>query len=115
MQTGDFDARTRTDEHCVIFKLPDYRDRSHNLVGLERESFCMTALDVVFRYGQHPSPATFRALQGVREVYGIRLIRFDPREQTIHVEYDASRLSEQTVAGLLRGAGLDLREKLQLA
>ncbi len=75
----------------------------------------MTALDVVFRYGQHPGPATLRALQGVRDVYGIWRIQFDPRERTIRVEYDASRLSEETVAGLLRGAGLDLREKLQLA
>jgi hypothetical protein len=74
----------------------------------------MTALDVVFRYGQRPNPATLRALQGMREVYGIRRIQFDEGERTIRVEYDASRLSEEVVAALLRRTGLDLGEKLAL-
>ena len=74
----------------------------------------MTALDVVFRFGQAPTPATMRALQGLREVYGIRLLRFDAKEQTVRVEYDASRLTESNIAGLLRRTGLDLREKLEL-
>ena len=74
----------------------------------------MTAVDVAFRYNQPPNPATLRAIQGLREVYGIRRIRFDEGERRVHVEYDASRLSEQTVAGLLRRTGLDLGEKLQL-
>jgi hypothetical protein len=31
------------------------------------------------------------------------------------VEFDASRLKEPTIAALLRGAGVDIREKLVLA
>jgi hypothetical protein len=74
----------------------------------------MTTVDVVFRYNQPPNAANVRAIQGLREVYGIRLIRFDETERTVRVEYDASRLSEDTVAGLLRRTGLELGEKLQL-
>jgi hypothetical protein len=48
-------------------------------------------------------------------VYGIRKIAFDETQQTVRVEYDASRLNDDVIAGILRGAGLDLREKLELA
>lgn len=74
----------------------------------------MTTVDVVFRYNLPPNAANFRAIQGLREVYGIRRIRFEEAERTVRVEYDASRLSEDTVAGLLRRTGLDLGGKLQL-
>jgi hypothetical protein len=74
----------------------------------------MTAVDVVFRYNQPPNPPTLRAVQGLREVYGIRRIQFDEAEHTVRVEYDASRLSEANVAGLLRRTGLDVGEKLSL-
>jgi hypothetical protein len=39
---------------------------------------------------------------------------FDAKEHTLRVEYDASRLSEREIAGLVRSAGIDLREKLAL-
>ncbi|MGE0406133.1 MAG: hypothetical protein AB7O65_07530 [Candidatus Korobacteraceae bacterium] len=74
----------------------------------------MTAVEVVFRYGQNPGPATLRAIQGLREVYGIRRLQFDEAEHTVRVEFDASRLSEEIVAALLRRTGLDLGEKLAL-
>lgn len=74
----------------------------------------MTALDVVFRYGAAPGTRELRALDSVREVYGIRRLLFKESEQTIRVEYDASRLNADVVAGLLRRAGLDLKERLQL-
>lgn len=75
----------------------------------------MTALDVVFRYGATPREDAIRAIASLRDVYGIRLLRFDEKERTLRVEYDASRLSEDTVAGLLRRAGLDLLERVALA
>ena len=74
----------------------------------------MTALDVVYRYGLPPREAQMRALDSLREVYGIRRITFDEQERTVRVEFDASRLAEETVAALLRRAGLDIREKLVL-
>ena len=75
----------------------------------------MTTLDVVFRYGRPPGPDELRAIDSLREVYGIRHIRFNEKESTVRVEFDASRLKEDTVAALLRRAGMDLTEKLQLA
>ena len=74
----------------------------------------MTATDVVFRYGNAPGVREVRALDNVREVYGIRRISFDEKERTVRVEYDASRLKEDVVASLLRRAGLDLRDRVQL-
>jgi hypothetical protein len=56
-----------------------------------------------------------RAMDSVRDVYGIRRIQFNEQERTIRVEYDATRLNEDIVAGLLRRAGIELKEKLALA
>jgi hypothetical protein len=75
----------------------------------------MTTLDVCFRYGNVPGEPTWRALDSIREVYGVRRIQFDGKTHTVRVEFDASRLKEDSIAALLRGAGLDLREKLVLA
>ena len=50
----------------------------------------------------------------MREVYGIRRLAFDEAARTVRVEFDATRLNEDTVASLLRGAGLDLRERIAL-
>jgi hypothetical protein len=75
----------------------------------------MTQLDVAFRYGTPPGENELRALTYARDVYGIRKIAFDEAQQTVRVEYDASRLNDAVIAGILRGAGLDLREKLELA
>lgn len=75
----------------------------------------MTTVDVVFRYGVAPGEAELRALNSAREVYGIRKISFDEKESLVRVEYDATRLNEDKVAGLLRRAGVDVKERLQLA
>jgi len=72
----------------------------------------MTQLEVAYRYGSVPGEATMRAIDGVREVYGIRRITFDSKAKTVRVEFDASRFKEPVVANLLRGAGLDIGEKL---
>jgi hypothetical protein len=74
----------------------------------------MTHLDVAFRYGATPSDREMRAVDGIKEVYGIRRIAFHENDRTVRIEYDASRLNEAAVAGLLRRAGVDLGEKVQL-
>jgi hypothetical protein len=74
----------------------------------------MTAVDVCFHYETPPGEAEMRALDRVWEVYGIRRIQFNEPERTVRVEYDATRLSEDVVASLLRRAGLDLKEKAAL-
>jgi hypothetical protein len=75
----------------------------------------MTALDVVFRYGNQPGEREMRAIDAVWEVYGIRRIRFNEAEHTVRVEYDATRLNDDTVAALFRRAGVDIQEKVVLA
>ncbi len=75
----------------------------------------MTQLEVAYRYVTPPNEATMRALDNVREVYGIRRITFTESERIIRVEFDASRFKEPEIAGLLRRTGLDLSEQLILA
>jgi len=75
----------------------------------------MTQLDVVFRYGVPPNAQVLRALDAVREVYGVRRIAFDEKERTVRVEFDASRLNDAVIADLLSSAGLDVRGRVALA
>lgn len=75
----------------------------------------MTQLEVAYRYGAAPGEAEMRALDDIREVYGIRGIRFDEKQRSVRVEFDASRFKEPEVAALLRRAGLEVLERLVLA
>ena len=75
----------------------------------------MTYLDVVFRYGAVPGEPELRAIDGMREVYGIRGVNFNQKDRTVRVGYDASRLKADAVARLLRQAGVDVRERFVLA
>jgi hypothetical protein len=74
----------------------------------------MTLLDVVFKYGTPPGEKEMGALNNAWEVYGVRKIRFDEKERTIRVEYDATRMNTGEIAAILRRAGLDLRERVHL-
>ena len=75
----------------------------------------MTYLEVVFRYGAAPGEKELQAIDGMREVYGIRRVVFNEAQRTVRVEFDASRLKADPVAKLLRQAGIDIRESLALA
>ena len=75
----------------------------------------MTFLEVAYRYGTPLRESTMRALDDVREVYGVRRITFDAKAQIVRLEFDASRFKEPVIAALLREAGLDVRERLALA
>ena len=74
----------------------------------------MTQLDVMYRFGQRPGEATGMALGKVREVYGIRSLNVDETAHTVRIEFDASRLTEAVIHGLLRRTGLDLTERVSL-
>jgi hypothetical protein len=75
----------------------------------------MTYLDVAYRYGATPGEREMRAIDGMREVYGIRKVDFKEKDRVVRVEFDASRLSGDIVAQLLRQAGIDVRDRLALA
>lgn len=74
----------------------------------------MTQMEVAYRYGSSPGEAEMRAIDNVREVYGIRRVSFNEKERIVRIEYDASRFKEPVVAALLRRAGIDLNEQLVL-
>jgi hypothetical protein len=75
----------------------------------------MTPMEVMYRYGATPGEAEMRAIDNLRDVYGIRRISFNETERTMRVEFDASRFKEPVLASLLRRAGIDVQEKLVLA
>ena len=65
----------------------------------------MTLLDVVFKYGMPPGEKQMMALNNAWEVYGVRKIKFDEKEKTIRVEYDATRLNDGEIASILTAGG----------
>jgi hypothetical protein len=77
--------------------------------------FEMTQMEVVYRYGTAPGEAGMRALDNIREVYGVRGIRFNEKDRSVRVEFDASRFKEPVIAALLRQAGIDVQERVALA
>jgi hypothetical protein len=74
----------------------------------------MTQVDVVYRYGKVPSEAAALGIARLREVYGIRLVRFNEAEKTVRVEFDSTRLTEPVIHQLLRRGGLDIAERVIL-
>ena len=75
----------------------------------------MTYLEAAFRYKTVPGEAELRAIDTVREVYGIQRITFNEKERTVRVTFDASRLKGDGIAKLLRQAGIDVQDQLVLA
>ncbi|HKW16897.1 MAG TPA: hypothetical protein VJO35_05260 [Terriglobales bacterium] len=75
----------------------------------------MTQMEVAYKYAGPPSESALRAVDNMREVYGIRRVSFNQQDRTVRVEYDASRFKEPVVANLLRRAGVDILERLALA
>jgi hypothetical protein len=76
----------------------------------------MTLLDHSFIYEAPPCERVLRALRAgitgtghVRDLCGIRQIWFDERAHAINVEYDASRMTVNDAAALMRSAGFALR------
>lgn len=72
----------------------------------------MTYLDVTFRYGAAPGESELRAIDGMREVYGIQRVEFNEKDHSLRVRFDASRLKLEAVVRLLRQGGVDVRERL---
>ncbi|HEY6303650.1 MAG TPA: hypothetical protein VIX14_11325 [Terriglobales bacterium] len=75
----------------------------------------MTYLEVAYRYQTPPGEAELRAIDSVREVYGIQRIQFNEKERTVRVRFDASRLNGDAVAKMLRQAGIDVQDQRVLA
>jgi hypothetical protein len=72
----------------------------------------MTQFEVAYSYSGRIGEEQMRALDNIREVYGVRRIAVNEKERTVRVEFDASRFKEPVIAGLLRRAGVDITEKV---
>jgi hypothetical protein len=72
----------------------------------------MTLLQATFPYRPPVTERELIALNDVREVYGIRLVKFDKGRETITVEYDASRLKRSDLVFILRTAGIRIEDFL---
>jgi len=70
----------------------------------------MTYLEAAYRYQNTPGENELRAIDNIREVYGIQRIQFNEKERTVRVLFDASRLKAPAVTRLLRQAGIDVKE-----
>jgi hypothetical protein len=75
----------------------------------------MTTVEIALRYDTAPTEAMTFALAKMSEVYGIRRLRFDREAHTLRVEYDATRLNAAAVIQLVRSAGLQVAEEVQVA
>jgi hypothetical protein len=75
----------------------------------------VTPVDVTFNYDTPPGENELRALDQTRDVYGVRKISFKEAAHVIRVEYDASRLTKDDVAALLREAGFDIHKESEIA
>lgn len=75
----------------------------------------MTYLEATFRYQTTPGENELRAIDTVREVYGIQRIEFNEKERTVRVTYDASRLKADAVVKLLRQADIDIQDQIVVA
>jgi hypothetical protein len=68
----------------------------------------VTPVNITFSYDTPPGENELRALDQTRDVYGVRNISFNEGAHAIRIEYDASRLTKDDVAALLREAGFDI-------
>ena len=70
----------------------------------------MTFLTALFPYEGPLHEREMRALDDVRDVYGIRILSIDEKKQRILVEYDASRLLQGDILFMLRNAGIRVQD-----
>jgi hypothetical protein len=73
------------------------------------QELSMTNVQISYNYGMSPDEAVMRGIDNIRDVYGIRRLKFNEQQRSVAVEYDATRLNSATVASLLRSSGLDLK------
>lgn len=68
----------------------------------------MTVVQTTFVYAWQPDACKLRAVDQIREVYGVRQFTIDERAHMLQVEYDASRLTKDDLVALFRDAGIIL-------
>lgn len=75
----------------------------------------MTYLENSYRYQNTPGENELRAIDSMREVYGIQRVQFNEKDRVVRVLFDASRMKSDAVIKMLRQAGIDVQEPFALA
>ncbi len=72
----------------------------------------MTTVIAVFKFQGNLGAAQAQKLGESYTHLGIRKITVDPKEQTIAIEYDATRMDQNGVAAKLRSLGVPITESV---
>lgn len=75
----------------------------------------MTYLENSYHYQNTPGENELRAIDSMREVYGIQRVQFNEKDRVVRVLFDASRMKSDAVIKMLRQAGIDVQEPFALA
>ena len=73
----------------------------------------MTQMTVTYELQERLKPEQFRALGELANTYGLRGFRLDEKTNYLHIDYDASRLQNNTVEHVLRNASIPVLRKLE--
>jgi hypothetical protein len=73
----------------------------------------MTQMTVTYELQERLKPEQFRALGEFSNTYGLRGFRLDEKTNLLHIDYDASRLQNNTVEHVLRLARIPVLRKLE--
>jgi hypothetical protein len=75
----------------------------------------MTLLDITFALEAPLQTEQLRRLGEFANTYGLRRFHMDEEKRLLRFEYDASRLREDQIAHLLRGAKIPILQRVDAA
>lgn len=75
----------------------------------------MTLITIRYELQGRLTPEQLQALSEFSNTYGLRRVQLDAKNNTLEVDYDASRLKETMVEFALRGAGIPVVRRPQVA
>ena len=73
----------------------------------------MTQMTVTYELQGTLKPEQFRALGEFANTYGLKSFHVDEKTNHLHIDYDASRLQNNTVEHVLRKARIPVLRKLE--
>jgi hypothetical protein len=71
----------------------------------------MTKVDVTYSLSGVVDAALLDSIDRAHDIYGLQAVHLSPAQDSLFVEYDASRLNPEDVDHALRSAGLAVRRK----
>ena len=75
----------------------------------------MTLMTATYELQERLKPEHFRALGEFSNTYGLQKFRYDEKNNLLHFDYDASRLTDNVVESVLRQARIPVLRKLESA